>query len=267
MFRKLLFISLALFLAASAVKFTLFSEPAMAAPVAIDRSTREQILESTVCITMFAPLTDGHGNPQSVQVDGQRAIQLTVNEGLGTMAIQGEKMFLVTHDHWPLLTADLQRVEFHNANHEPLLQLEGEQFIQLIRYRDGGTIVLAAPDQLVGRLTAVPLGNSASVHRSDIVTIAHRQPWDGQIGVALMQVQKELIYKGQPVYRLNSLQGEAVVEGNSGGGVLFHGQLVGNVWGAILTEEVSRFTGKSAGAPQQTSFSLAALLPDELAAD
>ena len=69
----------------------------------------------------------------------------------------------------------------------------------------------------------------------------------------------------EPVFRLAGLHGEVVIEGNSGGGVLFHGQLVGNMWGTILAEEVSKFTGKGAGSPQQTSYSLAAQLPAAIA--
>lgn len=266
MLRKFLFISLAILLSSSVAKFMLFGEPVMAAPIAIDRSTREQILESTVCISLFAPLTDEQGNPQYVRVDGQKAIQLTVGEGLGTMARQGDELLIVTHDHWPLLTPDLRRVEFHNVDHELLLEMSGEQFLQLIRYRDGGTLIISAPEVLARRLTAVPLGSSGSARKSALVTIAHRRPDDGRIGVAAMQVQKELNYKGQPVYRLTSLNGEVVIEGNSGGGVLLHGQLIGNMWGTILVEEVSWIPGGDAGSPSRTSFSLAAQLPLDIAA-
>ena len=281
MFRKILFISLALLLSSSAVKFALFNQPVLAAPIAVDRRTREQILGATVFISMFVPLTDAQGNPQYVRVDGQRAIQLTVGEGLGTMVRHGEEVVIVTHDHWPLPASErldgstgsptpelvegrrtLRRVEFRNVDHELLLEMSGEQFLQLIRYRDGGTMVLSAPDVLAGRLSAVPLGGSDSAGKNDMVTLAHRQSHSGQIGVAKMRVQKEITYKGQPVYRLTSLNGEVVIEGNSGGGVLFDGQLIGNMWGTIMVEEVSRVSGSGAGSPQQTSFSLAAQLPE-----
>ena len=261
MFRRILFIILALSLISIAVRFTTFSKTALASLAGIDETTRKQILGATVYISLFAPLTDAQGNPEIVQVDGQKAIQLTVGEGLGTLAHQDGELVIVTHDHWPLLTADLRRVEFHNVEHELLLQLNGEQFIQLVRYRDGGTMVLTAPDKVVGHLTAVPLGRGNSAAIGDTVILAYRQPDGGEVGAAVMLVQKESAYKGQPVYRLVSLNGEVVSEGNSGGGVIFGGQLIGNMWGTILTEEVSIMTGRGTGSPQQTSFSVVSQLP------
>lgn len=263
MLRKLLFFSLFLLLAGSALKATAFSKPVLASPVTVEKSIKQQILEATIRITMYAPLTDEQGNPHYVRTDGKKAIHLTVNEGLGTLTRRGAEAVIITHDHWPLLTADLRRVEFHDVDHDLLLQLSGEQFMQLICYRDGGTMVLRAPDALTGHLTAVPLGDSRSTGRSDIVYLAHREPYEGQINVAAMLVQKETTYSGQPVFRLTSLNGEVVVEGNSGGGVLCNGKLIGNMWGTILVEDVS---GTGARSPQETSFSLAAQLPIEIAA-
>ena len=244
MLRKILFISLALLSIGGAISFTIFSKPVLASQFTIDETVQAQILQATVRISLFAPVTDEQGNPQTVTVNGQQASQI-----------------IVTHDHWSLLTPDLQRVQFHNAANELLLEVSGEQFYQLIRYQDGGTMVLTAPDALVSWLTAVPLGNSNIVGRHDMVYLTYRQPHSGEISVAVMLVKKETTYKGQPVFRLISLNNEYVVDGNSGGGVLFNGKLIGNMWGTILEQELSRTISEGSNPLMQTSFSLMAQLP------
>ena len=261
MLRKILFISLALLSIGGAISFTIFSKPVLASQFTIDETVQAQILQATVRISLFAPVTDEQGNPQTVTVNGQQASQITVGEGLGTVTHQGEEVVIVTHDHWSLLTPDLQRVQFHNAANELLLEVSGEQFYQLIRYQDGGTMVLTAPDALVSCLTAVPLGNSNIVGRHDMVYLTYRQPHSGEISVAVMLVKKETTYKGQPVFRLISLNNEYVVDGNSGGGVLFNGKLIGNMWGTILEQELSRTISEGSNPLMQTSFSLMAQLP------
>jgi hypothetical protein len=264
MVRKFLFFSMALLLIGGVVKVTGFSKPVRASPVAVDQSVEQQILEATVRITMYAPLIDEQGNPQYVQENGQQVMQLTVNEGLGTLARQGDDLLIVTHDHWLLLTPDLRRVQFHNVANELLLDLSGEQFTQLIRYQDGGTMVLASSKALATNRVPVPLGDSSSAGGDDMVYLAHRRSHDGLIGVTAMLVQKETTFKGQPVLRLTSLNGEVVLEGNSGGGVLSDGMLIGNMWGTVLVEEASRSSGGGASSPQQTNISLAAQIPAEL---
>jgi hypothetical protein len=78
-----------------------------------------------------------------------------------------------------------------------------------------------------------------------------------------MVVQRETTYKGQPVFRLAGINGEAVVAGNSGAGVLLENKLIGNMWGTVMLEEM---TSSGPGTPQQTSFSIAAQLPAEISA-
>ncbi|MFN2172317.1 MAG: hypothetical protein ACK2UF_12895 [Candidatus Promineifilaceae bacterium] len=263
MFRKILFFSLALFLIGGVMKVTTGSKPALASPVTIDKTIEQHILDSTLRITLYAPLTDAQGNPQYVLENGQQVMQLAVNEGLGTLTRQGGDPLIVTHDHWPLLTPDLRRVQFHNVANDLLLDLSGEQFLQLVRYRDGGTMVLAAPQELATGRASISLGDSRSAGKNDTVYLAHRSQGGG-ISVAAMVVQKETTYKGQPVFRLSSLNGEVVLEGNSGGGIVAGGLLIGNMWGTVLVEDVS---GPGAHSLQQTAFSLAAQLPREMSAN
>lgn len=264
MLRKLLFIGFIGFLLTVYLGFTNFNKTVLASQVTIDPTVRQQILAATVRITLFAPLTDEQGHLQYATVDGQQAIQYTVGEGLGTLTRAGADVFIVTHDHWSLLTANLTKVQFHNVSNELLLEVSGAEFEQMMRYRDGGTMLLNAANELTGRLTAVPAGDSSSVSKNDIVYLAYRQPDDGEIDVVAILIKKETTYKGKSVFRLISFNDEFVVDGNSGGGVLVDGRLVGNMWGTILEQELSRTIGENSNPLLQTSSSLAAQLPVEV---
>ncbi|MEJ2753258.1 MAG: hypothetical protein P8169_11375, partial [Chloroflexota bacterium] len=159
MLHKLLLFTLILLLAGSALKAAAFSRPVLASPVVVEEEIAQTILGATVRISMYAPLTDEQDNIQYVRENGKKAIQLTVNDGLGTLTRRGDELFIITHDHWLLLNPDsaasLLRVEIHDVEQNLLLQLSGEQFMRLISYRDGGTMVLTAPDELADLLTAV----------------------------------------------------------------------------------------------------------------
>ena len=267
MLRKLLFISLALLLLGSALSFTKLNKTVLASEYSIDEAAKQQILAATVRISLFAPLTDNQGEIEYVTVDGQKAIQYVIGEGLGTLTRSGQDVFILTHDHWTLLTANLHKVQFHNVAGELLLEMSGAEFQQLIRYRDGGTMVLNAPNELSAKMVATGVGNGRSVQNSDTLLIAYRQPNSGAIDVAAMRLEKLSVYKEQTVYRLSSQNEESVVSGNSGGGVWVDGKLVGNMWTTILEQEVSRITGKLVSPITQTNHSFAAPLPASFEAD
>jgi len=265
MLSKLLFISLALLLVSSVLGFTQFNKPVLASHYTIDENAKQQILAATVRITLFAPITDAQGQPQYVTMNGQKAIQYTVGEGLGTLTRSGEDVFVVTHDHWTLLTENLHKVQFHNVANDLILEVSGDAFRQLIRYRDGGTTVLTAPAKLKARLTATEMGNGRSVQNNDILLTAYRAADSGAISVAAMRVEKTSVFQGQPIYRMINMNGDSVIGGNSGGGVWANGQLVGNMWTTTMEQKVSRLTGKAVSQMTQTSTSLAAQLPVEFA--
>ncbi|WP_420643888.1 hypothetical protein [Candidatus Leptofilum sp.] len=159
----------------------------------------------TVRITLIAPLTDDQGNPQTVQIDGQVANQYVAGEGLGTLSRLGSDLVVITHDHWTLLTLNLAKVQFHTVANELLLEISGDAFRELIMYRDGGTMVLAAPSELGVRLVVGELGNGRVPAKNDVALIAFRQPQTGEIAVAAMQVENLSSYENKPVYRLTNL--------------------------------------------------------------
>lgn len=261
MLRKILFIGLALLIASSALGFTKFNKTVLASSYTIDANAQQQILAATVRITLFAPLTDDQGNPQYVTVDGQKAIQYTVGEGVGTLTRSGADVFIVTHDHWTLLTPNRHKAQFHNVAGELLLEVSGAEFQPMIRYRDEGTMVLDAANELVNGLTPVPTGNSQSVGKNNVVHLAYRQPQTGAISVAAMLVQELSDFQGRPVFRLVSLDGASIVGGNSGGGAYVNGRLVGNMWTTTMERQVLRATGEVVGDRTQTDLSLVAQLP------
>ena len=264
MLRKLLFIGLALLIVSSALGFTNFNKTVLASSYTIDASAQQQILAATVRITLIAPLTDEQGNPQIVMVDGQKAIQYTVGEGLGTLTRNGQDVFIVTHDHWTLLTPNLHKVQFHNVANELLLEMSGADFQQMIRSRDGGTMVLNAVVELVDGLTAINAGDGRTVKQDDVAFIAYRQPENGRITTAAMIVKQTSTYQEQPVFQLNSHNGEVVIGGNSGGCMVINGLLVGNMWTTTMERQVLRETGEVVSPLAQTSVSLAARFSAEL---
>lgn len=264
MLRKILFISLALLLASSALGFTKFNKTVLASSYTIDADAQQQILAATVRITLFAPLTDDQGNPQIVMVNGQKAIQYTIGEGLGTLTRSGADVFIVTHDHWTLLTPNLTKVQFHNVTNELLLEVSGAEFQQMIRYWDGGTMVLNVMDELVSGLTAINVGDGRTINQGDVVLIVYRQPENSHITTAAMTVKQISTYQNQPVFQLISHNGEVVIGGNSGGGVTVNGQFVGNMWTTTMERQVLRETGEVISPLAETSVSLAAQFSPEV---
>lgn len=62
-----------------------------------------------------------------------------------------------------------------------LAEVSGPEFLNLIRYRDGSTLVLAAPVELLqsGALTPAETGSSQRAGWGTVVTVVYRQPGTG----------------------------------------------------------------------------------------
>jgi len=202
----------------------------------IDEATKQQILDATVKITLFAPMLDKAGNQKIIEVNGKMQGQITVSEGLGTLVRAGGETLIITHDHWSILTVKLDKVQFHSASNELLLELDWSTFFSLYSYRDGGTLVFVAPDQLSVQMSAVELaGENVSLRKDDALLVAYWQPESSQhIGVEPVVVETTEQYKDLPTIKMESVNGKVVSHGNSGGGVFLNGQLVGNMWETIV---------------------------------
>jgi hypothetical protein len=243
-------------------------------PVLMERIREQQILATTMTITIIVPelgqRTTADDEVLPIPNDEYRPIarpnSYIVAEGLGALVTQGEERLIITHDHWSLLDSDLGAVQFGNATGELLLEVELIEFKNLIRYRDGGTMVIEAPEDLllpgVGVLSWLPaLGltdpdKSVDLSPGSIVLVAQRQRGDS-VGVVIVRAEIERSGQrvGHPVYRLRSLSGQPIVGGDSGGSVWHEGELVANMWTAIMMENIST------GALRPTDVSIVAVFP------
>lgn len=183
-----------------------------------DDGTRRQILSSTVQIVMYAGDNEGSKNEVG-------------SLGLGTLVKSGGQTFLVTHDHWSYLTARLREVDILNADGRLLLAMDAAAFEALIRYRDGGTMILHAPQELIGVVPA-PVAQTDRVVSGTILWFVRYSVASGGTAVEVVPGSVEAIERlsHPPRLHVRMLDGSAAIPGDSGGGVWNDGHLMGNVW-------------------------------------
>ena len=260
MARKILLISLVAIIAVAGYVFFTDTDDAEAPSVAVNSVApqpsinvepvaRQTILDATVRMTMYAQdSSDGLARNER---------QYVLGDGLGTLVQDGPHSYIVTHDHWSRVTDKLNRVQFHNAAGELLLELERDWFYSLVQYRDGGTMVLAAPEAIQNQLRAVPVAKNQAVQENQQLLMAFWQPEASeQVTVEPVSVMMTESYEGQTAYRMNSLNGKVVVQGNSGGGVFVDGKLVGNMWETLVVRQ--QVDGEVSGEGTATTMSRAA---------
>jgi len=196
----------------------------------IDPMVEEYILRTTVQIRLFAPLPAtqpdcgqaGCGDPCYVMA-----------QGFGTMVLWEGATVIVTHNHWGDMLKDAQYVHILDAYGNLLLKLWMNEFASLIRYSDPGTLVLDAPAGL--SLASADLGIDQSVAAGDIVTVVRQDPADSdRVDLLQARVLSFKQYHGLPVFKLAILGEGSLVPGDSGGGIWFHGELVGNTWASFI---------------------------------
>ena len=121
----------------------------------VDVALENEILNATVQISVVA-ITPIHGlyDPVQKQPDGSNTpegnipTELTRQDSLGTLVSTDEERLIVTHNHWGGLIEAMSFVHFYNVNDELLLAMNGDEFRNLIRYQDKGTLVIKAPEAL-----------------------------------------------------------------------------------------------------------------------
>lgn len=218
-----------------------------------EAQTKQQILAATVQITMIVPQwTEGEQQaiePLPVPPDEVRTMatvkEYIVAEGLGTVVQANGRPYLITHDHWSQLTTSAGSVQFRDAAGTLLAEMPLYKFKRLIVARDGGTMVLSAPDSLQDlAMAAMP----ESVAANENLWLVHRQ--EEQVLVSPVQRVAVDSKNGVAVWRL---QGEAVVSGDSGGGVWMNGRLAAITWTAVMLENQTN------GERQATDVSIAAV--------
>lgn len=219
-----------------------------------EAQARQQILRATVQISMIVPqLADMETvevEPLPVPPDEYRTIAKPENyvlaEGLGTVVISNGRYFLITHDHWSQLEADLGKVQFRSAEGSLLLEMDLYRFKQLILSRNDGAMVLTAPAALQN--LAISAEKSGTTDDGEIL-LAHRQ--NGQVFLSPVELKEAGLKEGLDVWRL---EGQTVVSGDSGGGVWQNGRMAATMWTTVMTENV--ITGQR----QVTDQSIAAII-------
>ncbi|HZD10751.1 MAG TPA: trypsin-like peptidase domain-containing protein, partial [Candidatus Binatia bacterium] len=180
-------------------------------------TAQEQMLSSTIQIEMI-----GRG-----WVDGGLRHR-PASRGMGTLVQDGDRRFILTHNHWSLPGAEVDRVELSNAAAELLVVLEGNAFHSLVRYEDRGTLILEAPQSLAGVAPAA-LGDGSKLMPGDTVWLLSQDAGEGtSLGIASARVQR---VDASAIPGLITLRESdaAVVAGDSVGGVWREGRLVGNL--------------------------------------
>jgi len=155
------------------------------------------------------------------------------DQGLGTLVEWQDERLVVTHNHWHFLQ-HMSKAELRDAGGSLLLELDAISFQRLIRYSDPGTLILQAPEKLIG--TPVSLGEPAAFQVGDTLTIARQSPEDpSRTDLLSGRVKAVGTYKGKTVfYFTNTDHDKFIVQGDSGGGVWLDGQYAGNNWGMYV---------------------------------
>ena len=125
-------------------------------------------------------------------------------------------------------------------------------FKQLLRYWDGGTMVLAAPEELVSAAPgeAKP-PSSTALDNGDSVLLA--KPAGNRVVLTTASVVIQTEELGRPAVWLQTTAGRPVVGGDSGGGVWKNGRLAATTWATVMREHTAT------GEQRVTNLSVAAL--------
>lgn len=152
-----------------------------------------------------------------------------------------------------------------NADGNLLLTIDAAAFRALIHYRDGGTMVLHAPEQLTG-VIPVTVRHVSSLSAGDFVWLV-RYSNSGRgpsLDIAAGSIHSIEEAHAPHLLQLLMLDGNSASPGDSGGGVWYDGQPVGNVWanGVTAGQKIGRDDSRSNSGPPLVLI-LAALLPLE----
>jgi hypothetical protein len=166
----------------------------------------------------------------------ENASEISSARGLGTLVSHRGENVIITHDHWGEVLDILAYARLWSGDGELLLEMDGESLKELIRYRDGGTMILSVPQELIpdqrptGNRPA-ELGSSQGVQVGDRVLVVVRRPeTPHQVEVLEALVESVEAQLGLPSLTLRRLNGKLIEPGDSGGGVWVDGRLVGNLW-------------------------------------
>jgi hypothetical protein len=172
---------------------------------------KQQILSATVQILVFP------------------AEGIEYERGIGTLFSYGSGTFILTHNHWSMLTV-AAKVEFRSDKNQLLLTISGAEFLELVSYRDRGSIIIKAPAVLPSQ-GAVTISGFPQLTEGEELTLVHRNSSDhNQLDSMTVKVVRVITGKGTSAFNIIPLNQEEIIPGDSGGGLWYNGQLVGNMW-------------------------------------
>jgi hypothetical protein len=245
---------------------------------------QDLILSATVQIMIFPPTIAARTANEGVQVTtaSQDPVSETVivEQGLGTLVDLSGEIMIVTHNHWTLIEHP-GKVQFSNTLGELLLEINGTAFQELIRYSNAGMLVLASPVELrpdylavlaarsklqVERITKVASVGEVQALRPGVQVVVPHQSREDRNRITLLPavVDSLITEEGLPAIKLRSLNGEVIINGDSGGGIWLDGRLVGDMWKSDVDFDWRMLTlGLLEPATHYTDTSYAAILPAE----
>lgn len=211
----------------------------------IPANIADQILDATIYITLMeAPdVSQAQGGDKHREIEISQSL-VRGEKSLGSLVKIDNKVVVVTHDHWDLLEK-AGKAQFHNADHEFLLEISGMAFRNLIRFRDEGTMVLGVPTDLYPDnlrlevelggidIKRVPVpGSITKIHEVQVsnrlLAARRNREKKDRVEVIAMKVQSFSELDGIDMIVLENMSGKDLMFGDSGGGVWFNGKLIGN---------------------------------------
>ncbi|KAA3657767.1 MAG: hypothetical protein DWQ04_27105 [Chloroflexi bacterium] len=236
----------------------------------LDLPDAAPILQASVQITMFkiesVGVTTTNDEKEEI-VAKNTSVKAKSAYGIGTLVSFNEEVLLLTHDHWPYDNGIEMPdwVLIQDANGLLLTEISGDAFYQNILFRDSGTLVMQAPEELLS-FGIVPaemryLNNQAV---GDTVTIVRHQPGTSEkLDLLDARIQSISLFSGVPQVELQSLNSESLERGDSGGGIWADGQLVGNTWMRIR-QKLNRTNANNASDYSDTDLSIGAAMTTDL---
>jgi hypothetical protein len=158
--------------------------------------------------------------------------------GLGTLVSSAGLIRIVTHNHWGVIH-NVEKVQVLASSGEKLLELSGSEFKKNLLYFDKGSMIFAVPHALSAMTAplAAGLNENPAYQVGDRVAVVRRNS-KMERGIEVITAKIAAIKEQQiPVLVLDSRPGDELERGDSGGGVWYKGELVGNNWAIIVDEK------------------------------
>lgn len=192
--------------------------------------------------------------------------------GYGTVVERAGQTVIVTHNHWTPPTFDPSivpsRVKIYTIDKTLLTTLSGEEFFQLVRYQDEGTLVTSLPFGIdVVPIGSNQIGTGLVFDETEIFFLMHVDKETREVSFLPARQISAITPTGAPSVSFQTLTGESIHKGDSGGGVWYNGQLVGNMWATVsLTWPETLFRREAKVEYSDQSF-MAVFLDEMLAAE